>query len=58
MENNHDEDDNVIVFIMILGPIYQTQGANISGNKGTVPSEAEGHSKYSVCINKGPKLVK
>jgi hypothetical protein len=58
MENNHNDDDNVIVFIMILGPTYQTQGVNISGNKGTVPSEGEGHSKYSVCIKKGLKLVK
>lgn len=58
MENNCNDNDNVIVFIIILGPPSQTQGVNINGSRGIVPSEGEGHSKYSLCINSGPKLVK
>jgi hypothetical protein len=57
MENDHNNDDNVLVFIIILGPTSQTQGVTINGSGGIVPVEGEGHSKYSLCINEGPKFV-
>jgi hypothetical protein len=41
---------------MILGFTSQMQGANINGDKGTVPAEGEGHCKYSVCIDNSLKL--
>jgi len=36
------------LIVFILGSTPQTQGADCNGS-GVVPSEGEGHSKYTVC---------